>query len=72
MEEAARNSARLKVPGIPRCSDATRLLGGFLRAETKNVGAAAGGKKTGPRGTYREPRDATPTLADLGLTKKVA
>ena len=34
---------------------------------TKNLGAKAGGKKTGSRGTFTEPRDATPTLAERRL-----
>jgi hypothetical protein len=33
-------------------------------------GAAGGGKKDGPRGTYTEPRDSRPTLAEAGIDKK--
>lgn len=51
--------------------DAERLLGGFLKAGPKNAGAAVEG--IGKRGSTVEPRcDAPPTLADLGLTKKVS
>lgn len=52
-------------------ADAERLLGQFLKAGPTNKGAAAGGKKTGgSRSSYKEPRDDTPTRADLGLNKK--
>ena len=47
-------------------------LGAFWKVAEKNQGAAAGGEKQGPRGSYTKPRDKTPTLADLGMSKKVA
>ena len=34
------------------------------------IGAAAGGTKESPRGSYVEPRDTTPTLAEICITKK--
>lgn len=37
-----------------------------------NTGAAAGGEKEGPRGNYTEPRDARPTLSDIGVDKKLS
>lgn len=37
-----------------------------------NRGAAGGGKKEAPRGSFVEPRDTTPTLADLGIGKKLS
>lgn len=41
--------------------EAERRLGELLKAEPKNVGARAGGKKSGgSRGTYVVPRDTTP------------
>lgn len=43
--------------------DAERLLGGFLKETPKASGSLR-------RGTHKEPRADTPTLADLGLTKK--
>lgn len=52
--------------------DAERLLGQMLQQTPKNVGAAAGGEKQSSRGTYVEPRDRTPTLADLGIDKKTS
>ncbi|MGY8665702.1 MT-A70 family methyltransferase [Bradyrhizobium sp. UFLA05-109] len=36
----------------------------------KAKGARAGGKKTGPRGTYVDPRDSAPTVLELGIDKK--
>lgn len=47
-------------------------MGEMLAAteDERAKGAAAGGKKTSPRGSYTERRDDTPTLADLGVTKK--
>lgn len=47
-------------------------LGELVRDLLKNKGAQAGGKKAGPRGAYVESRDTTPTLADLGISKKVS
>jgi hypothetical protein len=45
----------------------TRL--GELLAKQKNKGAAGGGKKDGSRGHVLQPRDKTPTLAQLNITK---
>lgn len=50
--------------------DAETLMGEFLLRAEKNKGASGGGTKDGPRGNYKEPRDKTPTLAAVGLTKK--
>ena len=44
-------------------------LGELLREMEKNKGARAGGKKDGPRGRFVKPRDTTPRLSDLGITK---
>jgi predicted phage tail protein len=44
-------------------------MGEFLRETSKNKGASAGGKKVGSRGKIFEPRDSSPTLADLGISK---
>ena len=52
--------------------EAIRLLGEALAREPKNAGAAGGGIKDGPRGTLLEPRDTTPTLADMGISKKLS
>lgn len=38
----------------------------------KAKGAKAGGKKTGPRGSYMDPRDTTRTLGQEGITKHTA
>ena len=62
-EEVIRYATAVKV-------DAMTLMGEFLQATPKNKGAAAGGKKDGPRGTYLEPRDSNPTLASAGISKK--
>ena len=55
---------------------AKKKLGEFLKKkkETKgfNKGAVGGGKKTGPRGNFVEPRDTTPTLAESGVSKKLS
>ncbi|MBA4192588.1 MAG: hypothetical protein C0467_31860 [Planctomycetaceae bacterium] len=51
-------------------TDAIALMGEFLHGAEKNRGASAGGEKEGSRGSYREPRDTTPTLAEVGITKK--
>src|SRR5262249_6788602 len=37
-----------------------------------NTGAAAGGKKDGPRGSLVDPRDTRPTLASQGIKKNLA
>jgi hypothetical protein len=41
----------------------------MLRDTDKNKGARAGGKKDAPRGSVVEPRDTTPKLSELGVTK---
>lgn len=52
--------------------DAERMLGGFLKAAEKQDGAR-GRTGGGTRGSKKEPQpDAPPTLASLGLTKKVS
>jgi N6-adenosine-specific RNA methylase IME4 len=48
---------------------AERRMGEMLKASELNKGASAGGKKVSPRGHYLLPRDKTPTLKELGLTK---
>ena len=61
-EEAINFAYTIKTRALTR-------LGELLRGMPKNVGAK-GSKVTG---SHREPvKDETPTLADLGLTKKVA
>ena len=49
--------------------EALRQLGRMLEAADKNKGAAGGDRKSEPRGSYVEPRDKTPTLAELGMTQ---
>jgi hypothetical protein len=55
---------------------AERRLGEMLieqkNGEGLNKGASAGGVKESPRGNYTEPRDTTPTLADIGISKKLS
>lgn len=58
--------------GDGKQADALTRLGEMLKATPKNTGAAGGGKKDAPRGSIVEPRDTTPTLADLGIDKKVS
>ena len=48
---------------------AERRAGELLRDMEKNKGAAAGGEKDGPRGRMTKPRDTTPKLCDLGISK---
>jgi N6-adenosine-specific RNA methylase IME4 len=48
---------------------AERRAGQLLRQMEKNKGAAGGGKKSAPRGRLTQPRDTTPKLADLGISK---
>ena len=52
--------------------DAEVRLGEELAKVPKAKGARAGGTKAGPRGAYVEPRDKTPSLAELGIAKKRA
>jgi N6-adenosine-specific RNA methylase IME4 len=47
-------------------------LGEYLKQVPKAKGASAGGTKDGPRGAYTEPRDDAPTLAELGISKKLS
>jgi hypothetical protein len=49
-----------------------RTLGLILAQTPKAKGAAGGGKKDSPRGIYLEPRDSTPTIAELGISKKTS
>jgi hypothetical protein len=55
---------------------AERHLGELIAAQKKHTGlargAAAGGRKAGPRGTYTEPRDTAPKLSELGVDKKLS
>lgn len=55
---------------------AERRLGELIQAQKDtvglNAGAAAGGTKEGPRGSYSEPRDERPTLAEVGIDKKLS
>jgi len=43
-----------------------------LHEPLKARGAAAGGQKTGPRGHFIRPRDDSPTLAEMGISKEVS
>jgi hypothetical protein len=47
-------------------------LGEIQSKTEKTKGAAGGGKRKGLRGTLVEPRKKTPTLADLGISKKLS
>ena len=47
-------------------------LGNILKVNPRAIGAAGGGKKKGPRGSYEELRDNAPTLKDIGLDKKIS
>jgi len=49
---------------------AERKAGELLRDMEKNKGARAGGTKAAPRGRLVQPRDKTPKLADLGVSKR--
>ena len=60
---------------------ATRRLGELIAAQKSLPpeqggglarGAAAGGKKESPRGSYVVPRDSTPTLSEMGIDKNLA
>jgi hypothetical protein len=46
-----------------------RRCGELLREMEKNKGAAGGGKKDSPRGRVTQPRDTSPKLSDLGVSK---
>ena len=47
-----------------------------MQAQRETVGlaqgASAGGRKEGPRGSYLDPRDTRPTLAEAGIDKHLA
>ena len=47
------------------------ISGELLRETEKNKGMAGGGKRTAS-GTFTEPLDTTPTLASLGIDKKLS
>lgn len=55
---------------------AERRVGELIAAQREteglNTGAAAGGKKDGPRGSVIDPRDTRPTLAEAGIDKHLA
>lgn len=55
---------------------AERRLGEMIKAQKDTVGlnkgAAAGGVKDSPRGSYTDPRDKSPTLAAAGIDKHLA
>jgi len=55
---------------------AERRLGEMIVTQKETVGlnkgAAAGGKKEGPRGAYVEPRDTLPKLSDVGIDKRLS
>lgn len=55
---------------------AERRLGEMLKGQRETVGlnkgAAAGGKKGAPRGSFVEQRDQSPTLADVGIDRKLS
>ena len=55
---------------------AERRVGELIAAqrdtEGLNLGASAGGKKDGPRGSVVDPRDTRPTLAEAGIDKHLA
>jgi N6-adenosine-specific RNA methylase IME4 len=48
---------------------AERRAGELLLAMEKNKGARGGGKKDAPRGRLKQPRDVTPKLAEIGISK---
>ncbi|HJZ55891.1 MAG TPA: hypothetical protein VKE74_13060 [Gemmataceae bacterium] len=50
--------------------DVMTLMGEMLKATEKNTGAAGRGEKGAKRGSLVEPPIETPTLADLGISKK--
>ncbi len=73
---AAANDKNAEIDGAEIRIRAERRLGELLIAQKETVGlnrgAAAGGKKDGPRGAYVEPRDSSPTLAEAGIGKKLS
>lgn len=48
------------------------LMDGQRETVGLNSGASAGGKKESPRGSYSDPRDLRPTLAEAGIDKHLA
>lgn len=61
-QEVQNNAAELKIR-------AERKAGELLGEMEKNKGASAGGVKESPRGRIVEPRDTTPTLSEIGISK---
>lgn len=51
---------------------AVARIGVELAKQPKAPGARGGGKKASPRGPLLEPRDLTPTLAEMGVHRKLA
>jgi hypothetical protein len=55
---------------------AERRLGEMIRQQKETVGlnqgASAGGTKETPRGPITAPRDTRPTLADVGISKRLS
>ena len=55
---------------------AVRRLGQLIKTQKATVGlargASAGGTKDGPRGSFTDPRDDRPTLAEAGIDKHLA
>ncbi|MCX5653384.1 MAG: hypothetical protein NTY65_01865 [Planctomycetota bacterium] len=49
---------------------AERKMGEMLAQTPRAKGARAGGKKESSRGHYMQPRDNTPTLSALGISKR--
>jgi len=79
MAAAAKHYAKKHGMGKEAVAYATEIeisaeikLGEFLHAMDTNKGAAGGGKKESPRGRLIQPRDETPTLAELGISKDLS
>src|SRR6266705_792552 len=80
--EALRHAARvakdrdLEIKASQIRFRADRRLGELIVAQKETVGlnrgAAAGGKKDSPRGSYSEQRDERPTLAEAGIDRKLS
>jgi N6-adenosine-specific RNA methylase IME4 len=70
------NNHQLEADAVVLRMRATRQLDQLREAQKETVGlnrgAAAGGKKTGPRGLLKSPRDLRPTLASQGISKTLA
>jgi N6-adenosine-specific RNA methylase IME4 len=70
------NDTQLEMDATELRLRAERRLG-IMLADQKatvgfNKGAASGGSKDGSRGSFTEPRDTRPTLADVGVDKKLS